>query len=491
VWIGAAEDLKFGPVKRIVLMIVVAACSKSGDQKSGSSTSEDKPAKEGCQISGAKTADLVSGKTVAPLAPFTGVKLGMSPADAAKACPNLFEDKDRKKAGRFSVGGIVGKLGTASVYGRLNFERDKVVQIDMTLPKDSADALTAAWGAPKKSGEQLLWFDDATGIRARLQPPERDERELEISSYAPLAAFVETDPKTIAWKPAAVLGVQSGDFLKSMPQYAHPDDTSAEVKKQTEAMMADMKKDLEAKGVDTSSKGADIEVELPATPYGEGTTTKVILYNNDDGTVRSYGVWFRSKGWPDEIKDVLKRLDDTLGPHKMVNEVLGARHTWNDPKTGIRASARVEASKPDELDVNYVRYLPLASFFGEPGPVWGFEKPKPVLGATVEELTAAYGKALKVDEKNNTATLTFPPTDYDGDTSTTTILLFLEGGKVREWHTNLPFEDFEGAKAEYEAALDAKLGAPKPGKYDHLVYGKGIEVEYSEITHQLDIEVKK
>src|SRR5678815_3628753 len=100
-------------------MIVLAACSKSGDKKSGASTSGDKPsAGEGCQVTAGKTAELVSGKTAAPLAPFAGVKLGMSTADAAKACPNLFkEDKDKKKTGRFSVGDMVGKLGTASVYG--------------------------------------------------------------------------------------------------------------------------------------------------------------------------------------------------------------------------------------------------------------------------------------------------------------------------------------------------------------------------------------
>src|SRR5204863_9247899 len=108
----------------------------------------------------------------------------------------------------------------------------------------------------------------------------------------------------------------------------------------------------------------------------------------------------------------------------------------------------------------------------------------PLLGQSTDELAAAYGKALKVGT-GDTATLRLPPTDYDGDTSVTTILLFLEGGKVREWHMGLPFADYEGARGEYEAALKAKFGDGKPGERDHLIFSKApkVDARFTDITH--------
>lgn len=305
----------------------------------------------------------------------------------------------------------------------------------------------------------------------------------------PVKAFVEQDTKQLGFKPQVVLGKLPADLAKELPQYLRKDKTSAAVQAKTDEMMAGMKADLAAKGIDVN-KREDVEFRLPPTPSTKDDSTHVILHTNDDGTVREYGVWFKPSDA--ERAEITKAFDELWGQSKVINETLGPRTSWFDATNGVRASTKVElaAHEKERLDIEYVRYLPLAKFFGEPGPVWGFEKAeRPLIGATPEELEAAYGK-LVVDKEAGTVKMELPPTDYDGDTSHTVILMFLERGKVRQWNTSIPFKDYEGARAEYEAALDAKLGKPK-AKRDHFIYAKNIDVEYSKFTHELDIEVTK
>lgn len=306
----------------------------------------------------------------------------------------------------------------------------------------------------------------------------------------PVAAFVELDTAQLAYKPQNILGKTPADVAKALPQYLRQDKTSAAVKAKTDELMADMNNDMKRMGIDTR-KRTDIEFRLPPTPGASRDTTHTILHVDDDGTIRQYGVWIESTAA--EKQEVIATFDKLWGPHKIINETLGPQMTWFDAKTGIRASTRQKADKPDRIDIDYVRYLPLAKFFGEPGPLWGFEKAeRPFLGATVEELQAAYGK-LEVDDKAGLVKLELPPTDYDGNTAHTMILMFLERGKVREWRTHIPFEDYEPARAEYEAALDAKFGKPKPARYDHLIYSKKpkVDVQYSKYTHELDVVVSR
>jgi hypothetical protein len=247
-------------------------------------------------------------------------------------------------------------------------------------------------------------------------------------------------------------------------------------------------------GIDPNKNSTDLEVRLPATPLGDDTTTHVILHLDDDGTVRQYGVWIRTEqlgdyGFPSEPADAVKILDEVWGPHKTIKDTLGDRTSWFDAKRGVRVSTEIDPAKPNELDLDYVRYTPLASFFGAPGAKWGFEKDFSLLGATSDQLTTAFGKAFK--PKDDTATISLPPTDYDGDTARTTILLFLKDGKVTRWQTSIPFDNFEPARAEYEALLEAKLGKPKAAD-DHFLYGAKpkTDVEYSKYTHVLEIVVE-
>lgn len=481
------------------ILLVIAACKGGEDKAGGGGTS----GKGGCETTAKKPAELVTGKTPQALAPLSGLKLGMSPADAAKVCPNFFEGEDGKKTGTFSVGEIVGKFGETYAQGRINFDADKIVKIELALPAEIADALTAAWGAPKVSSGAApahAWFDEAAGVRAILGPPESDgRRELEVSAYTPLVAFVEPETTKIAFKPQDVLGKQPADLVKQLASYHAIDKTSAAVKAKTDELMKDLNKEVEAMGIDTKRNDNVPKFQLPATPFGTGPTL-VILHTTDDGSVRSYGVWFRTAstypvyGWPAQSAELIKLFDTKWGPSKKIKDGPYDHTTWFDPARGLRASAEIE--KPEDFDVSYVRYLPLAKFFGAPGKLWGFEKAeRPLIGATPDEVVATYGKdaVIKRDDKQQTLTMTLPPTDYEGNSAVTTILMFVrDGGKVGEWRVSIPFEGYEPAKAEYEALLEAKLGKPKAEK-DHFIYGKAptVDVQYSKYTNDLNIEVTK
>ncbi|NVB82324.1 MAG: hypothetical protein HOV81_28345 [Kofleriaceae bacterium] len=488
--------------KLVALLMVVAAC-KGGDKAKSGDHADKGSTKGGCETKAAKPADMITGKTPQIISPLDKLSLGMSRADVEKACPNFFADEsDKKKTGTYSTSEIIGKFGEVYAQARLEFVADKLDSVAFSLPPEIADGLTAAWGAPKAStGDKpaRAWFDEASGMRAILSPPEYDGRlELEISKYVPLAAFLDPESKAIAWKPQDVLGKQPADLAKTFAQYLKVEKTSAAVKAKTDEMMADMKKEVEAMGIDTTRNANLPEFELPAAPYNDGGNTHVILYTNDDSSVRSYGVWFHTGsitpeyGFPVQGEEIVKKLDELYGAHKVVKETLGDQHVWYDAKRGVRATTRLD--KPADVDLTYVRYLPLANLFGAPGAVWGFEKAeRPLIGATPDEIVATYGKDYEVkrDDKAQTITMIMPPTDYDGDTSTTRVLMFVRGGKVGEWHMSIPFDNYEPAKAEYEAALLAKFGAPKPAAHDHLIYAKKVDVEYSKYTHELDIEVSK
>lgn len=308
----------------------------------------------------------------------------------------------------------------------------------------------------------------------------------------PVKAFVEQDTAQLGFKPQVVLGKTPEALAKELPQYLRKDKTSAAVSAKTDEMMAGMKEDMKKHGIDVDKKRSDVEFRLPPTPGTKDETTHVILHTNDDGTVRQYGVWFK----PSEAEraEIKKAFDELWGGSKVVKETLGERTTWFDAKLGMRASTKVELKdhEKDRLDIDYVRYLPLAQFFGEPGKLWGFEKAeRPLIGATVEELQAAYGSAIEPDKGGETVKLHLPPTDYDGNSSQTMILMFLEKGKVKMWNTSIPFDDYEPARAEYEAMLDAKFGKPKAARREHFIYAKKVDVNYSKFTHELDIEVTK
>ncbi len=484
-------------MNRLALLVIMLAACKGGDKDKDSKGKSS--GKGGCETKATKVADLVTTKTVGMLAPFSALSIGMSREEVAKLCPNFFA-KDMEKKSNFSVNEIVGKFGEHYAQARFEFLADKLVLIAYSLPPEIGAALATAWGAPKVSGGAKpanAWFDDTKHIRAMLGPDDYDgRRQLEIDSYMPLDAFIEHETTRIAWKPEDVLGKMPADLLTKFPQYKKAREVSAAVKAQTDEMMKDLNKEVEAMGIDTKRNANMPEFELPPAPYNDGLDTQVMLHTNDDGSVRSYGLWFHTHsispdiGWPTQSAEIVKLMDEKWGPHKTVKETLGDEKVWADPKRGLRATTRVD--KPEDLNLELSRYFPLATFIGGPGEVWGFEKPeRPIIGATVEEITTAYKEyAPKVAKDGSTVTIYLPPTDYDGSTARTSILMFVrKGGKIGDYRFNLPYRSYPAAKAEYEAALLTKLGKPGKEKYGSTPYGKKTKVRFSDITHALDVIV--
>ena len=322
-------------------------------------------------------------------------------ADAAKVCPNFFEGADGKKTGTFSVGEILGKFGETYAQGRLEFIGDKLDSVAFSLPPEIGDALASAWGAPKTSTgakPAQAWFDEAAGTRAILGPAEYDgRRELNVSKYVPLAAFLDVENKAIAWKPQDVLGKQPADLAKTFAQYLKIEKTSEAVKAKTAEMMKDLDKEVAAMGDRHQAQREPPRVPAPAgavqrrrvdprDPLHERRQQRAQLRR-----VVPHGSISPEYGFPTQGEEIIKQLDEMYGAHKVVKETLGDHHVWYDAKRGIRASTRLE--KPQDVDLVYVRYLPLANLFGAPGAVWGFEKPeRPLIGATPDEIVATYGK---------------------------------------------------------------------------------------------------
>jgi len=364
--------------KLALVLVVISGCGKDGDK--GSSSSSSRSGKGGCEINPQKVADLVKGKTVGLPAPLDALSLGMSRDDVAKACPNFFTGDKAKQAGTFSTGEIVGKFGEAYLQPRLELVNDKLDRVEYSLPADIADALAASWGPPAQSGGDkpaLAWFDDKAHVRAILEPAEYDgRRPLVVSSYMPLDAFIEPETTRIAWKPQDILGKKPAELAKAYPQYlaAHP--TSESAKAKTDELMKDMNKDLEKMGIDTKRDANLPELELPASPFG-ADRTHVILYTDDDGSVRSYGLWFHTRsispafGWPQQSADIVKLLDAKWGARKQVHETLGDRQQWYDATRLVRVGTRLD--KPDDMDLDFVRYMPLANLFGAAGERWGLD----------------------------------------------------------------------------------------------------------------------
>ena len=486
-------------MNRLALLAIMLAACKGGDKDKESSGRTG--SKGGCETKATKVSELVTTKTVGMLAPFTGLSLGMSRDEVAKACPNFFaEGKDKDAKGNFNVNEIVGKFGELYAQARLEFIADKLVLIAYSLPPDIGAALATAWGAPKVSSgakPSNAWFDDTKHVRAFLSPDEYDgRRSLEIDSYMPLDAFIEHETTRIAWKPQDVLGKQPADLLKAFPQYKKAREVSAKVKAQTDEMMKDLNKEVEALGVNTKRDANMPEFELPPAPYNDGLETQIMLHTNDDGSVRIYSLWFHTHSlspdisWPTQSADIVKLMDEKWGPHKTVKETLGDELVWSDAKRGLRASTRVE--KPEDMDLELSRYMPLATFIGGPGEVWGFEKPeRSLIGATADEIVAAYKEyAPKVAKDGSTVTMYLPPTDYEGSNAQTSILMFVrKGGKIGDYRFNLSYDSYPAAKAEYEAALLTKLGKPGKEKYGSTPYAKKTKVRFSDITHALDVIV--
>lgn len=491
-------------MNKVALLVIALAACKGTDKDNAGGKAGGTGGKGGCATNAKTPADLVTSKSPSNmLAPFEKLSLGMTRDEVAAVCPNFFDDADSaKRKGSFSVNEIVGEFGDKQfAQASFWFVDDKLDSIAYSLPPTIEAALTAQWGAPKVSSGAKpahAWFDEGKQIRAILEPVGfNDSRSLTISRYMPLAAFIEPETTRIAWKPQDVLGKMPADLEKTFAQYKDKVETSAAVKAKTDEMMKDLNKEVEAMGIDTKRNTNLPDFELPASPFSSERGTRVVLYANDDGSIRGYSLAFRTKNltpefsWPAQSAEIAKLLDASWGPSKTVKETLGDEKHWYDAKRGVRATARIDDA--DEIDLGFSRYTPLATIWGAPNGPWGFEKAeRPLIGATPEEIKAAYKDyEIKHDDKANTVTLYFPPTDYDGATSRMHVLAFVRDGKVASFRFNLPYDSNPAAQGEYAAALEAKLGKPGKEKYGEVPYGKKTKARWSDITKSLDVMVEK
>lgn len=162
---------------------------------------------------------------------------------------------------------------------------------------------------------------------------------------------------------------------------------------------------------------------------------------------------------------------------------------WFNPAAKIRA--RVTPGFSDKSnDLTLEAYTPMAEFLGDKGETLGFESKQPLVGATLEQLRAAYPKTLieqsqaMADDNRKgmeammgkdkdklkvlgaampSVYLDFPPTDY-GSSFTRVNLNFDDKRKVKSFWTGIAYRDLPESKPAILESLKAKLGAFKEGK---------------------------
>jgi hypothetical protein len=142
---------------------------------------------------------------------------------------------------------------------------------------------------------------------------------------------------------------------------------------------------------------------------------------------------------------------------------------WYDPSHGMRAELGTERmDSTTQLVLDLQGYTPLATFIGTDPNAFGFEEGRPVVGASGKELTRRFGRRIFDGSK-----IVLWPTELAADE---TDVRFAESGdpddmpeRIEGYTIQFPDAAVDGLKA----ALEKKLGAPKPDRQDAqtLVYG--------------------
>lgn len=144
-----------------------------------------------------------------------------------------------------------------------------------------------------------------------------------------------------------------------------------------------------------------------------------------------------------------------------------AEYHWLNTEEKVRASVRDDSGKFQS--VTFERYMPLAEMFaGEGGPM-AFEKDKPVLGMTAEEILAAHPDTYLVHDgaKVDQGSFRFPPHEYESY-ETRISPSFRDDGKLSGYSMSLDVPDAK--KAEVLALIDAKFGEAREAKDARLYY---------------------
>ncbi|MFT7625329.1 MAG: hypothetical protein ACI9WU_004520, partial [Myxococcota bacterium] len=410
--------------------------------------------------------------------------------EVTAAFPEFFEDPDaygRQVIGRGDLQGYSRDILTSIVVeGGLS-------GIRIEIPKEVAlSVLEAKWGAPQTltlgRQEVSLWADESTGIRAILEPSFSDDAlELEVQPFITYAAIAGGAGMTFL--PEAVLGKTAADLLATFPAYVSMREGGS---KAADKLTRSLEEDLKRDGMELGARvSMDLEVTLPPTRY-DADSTLVVLHFDEDKRVRSYTAMVEYSGRKETRQELMAAFTAAWGAPRMLKKVLGEQPFWYDAEKGLRVSARFRG---DEVDLEFTRYTPLAALFGPGKDAWGFEI-RPILGATPQELTDAWGSACRIKDDKKFGSLTLEKTDYQDNVGNTLIhLVFDDAQKVASFSFSLRYRDFPAARAEISALLETKYGKPVPAPDDFLKrqrYSQSpkVLVRDSDITHALDITVE-
>ncbi len=193
--------------------------------------------------------------------------------------------------------------------------------------------------------------------------------------------------------------------------------------------------------------------------------------------------------------------------------------TWFNAETGLRAKLEPGLGKEENLVFdNYVAY---ATLLGAEGETFAFEKAQPLLGATVDQLRAAYPneieeenaaqakkdredlkkfvgkdtgkKVAALGKAQPSVKLNFPTTEF-GKYTTPIHLMFKDGKVVRYWF-RIDFAMNMSAKEPIKEFITEKMGEGKDRKgilgKPVVLWGRGPYVTLKEntISHGWDLTV--
>ena len=435
---------------------------------------------------------LFTGSKASIPGPLAKLSFGMNEAAAKAAVPSLFEDKVSEYGG----GARVATGDVNDMYTRISFKNGALDEVAFSVSKAAIADATKAWGEPTTVAWGIMkeparvWFDHDAKIRAvGVDSTTGDDVTIEVSPFADYDQFASIGAGELALNPRSVLGKTPEELLKELPQWVKPKDTNSKSAKLTKKMMKGLDDDIKKAGIKLRTDAPALDAWLPRSLYSDSTTL-ISLHWNKKNRVRSMTLMLKANDLAKLDAETKAAFDKAYGAPKELAMTLGTAHVWYDEENGVRAVARLGGKFG--TDISFAPYLQLKSMFGEPGTTWGFEK-APIIGATLDELAAAYGEELVRDERGG-GYVRLPGTDYDGSSAETRVQLRLkgDGGKVESYYFSLEYKRHAGAKAEIEAMLAAKFGKPKAGKRES-VYNKknpSVTVRDSDITKQFTVTVK-
>lgn len=165
------------------------------------------------------------------------------------------------------------------------------------------------------------------------------------------------------------------------------------------------------------------------------------------------------------------------------NEIL----IWTHPEDGLRAVWSKNTAGFVYEEVEFTKYVPLATLIGKEKGKFGLEAP--LLGATWEEIQAAYKDYI------NDKYVYYLPTDYDDSTFTSISFSYDDTtGKSTRVNLSVGFKRFPEVKDELLGVIKAVYGDPAEGKdylnRDALIFHEKdprVTVRFNDISTAWDI----